>query len=78
MGHLLGAAGSVELGFTLLAMRDNIVPPTLNLEHPDPQCNLNYTPRVAVPKPVNTALKLSFGFGGHLVAGILRCWQSSR
>lgn len=78
MGHLLGAAGSVELGFTLLAMRDNIIPATLNLEHHDPQCNLNYTPRVAVPKPINTSLKLSFGFGGHLVAGILRCWQSPR
>ncbi|WP_417383799.1 beta-ketoacyl-[acyl-carrier-protein] synthase family protein [Gimesia sp.] len=75
MGHLLGAAGSVELGFTLLAMRDNIVPPTVNLEHPDPQCNLNYTPRTAVSKSINTVLKLSFGFGGHLVAGLLRHWQ---
>ncbi|QDT89350.1 beta-ketoacyl-[acyl-carrier-protein] synthase family protein [Gimesia algae] len=78
MGHLLGAAGSVELGFTILAMRDHIIPATLNLEHPDPQCNLNYTPRVAVPKTIRTALKLSFGFGGHLVAGLLRNWQVTR
>lgn len=78
MGHLLGAAGSVELGFTLLAMRDHIIPATLNLEHPDPQCNLNYTPCIAVPHTINTALKLSFGFGGHLVAGLLRNWQATR
>ncbi len=78
MGHLLGAAGSVELAFTLLAMRDNLVPPTANLEEPDPECNLNYTPLKAVPKEIKTALKLSFGFGGHLVAGMVRKWDHSR
>lgn len=75
MGHLLGAAGSVELGFTLLAMRDNLVPPTVNLEEPDPLCDLNYTPLIAESKEIKTALKLSFGFGGHLVAGIVRKWD---
>ncbi|WP_417389943.1 beta-ketoacyl-[acyl-carrier-protein] synthase family protein [Gimesia sp.] len=75
MGHLLGAAGSVELGFTLLAMRDHTIPATLNLDQPDPECDLNYTPRIAVSRPIHTALKLSFGFGGHLVAGLLRNWQ---
>lgn len=77
MGHLLGAAGSVELAFTLLAMRDNLVPPTLNLEEPDPLCNLNYTPLKAESKEIMTALKLSFGFGGHLVAGLVRKWVHS-
>lgn len=77
MGHLLGAAGSVELGFTLLAMRDSLVPPTVNLEEPDPQCDLNYTPFTAESKEIKTALKLSFGFGGHLVAGIVRKWERS-
>ncbi|QDU09138.1 beta-ketoacyl-[acyl-carrier-protein] synthase family protein [Gimesia aquarii] len=77
MGHLLGAAGSVELGFTLLAMRDNLVPPTINLKEPDPRCDLNYTPFTAESKEIKTALKLSFGFGGHLVAGIVRKWDHS-
>ena len=77
MGHLLGAAGSVELAFTLLAMRDHLVPPTVNLEIPDPECNLNYTPLKAEPKEIKMALKLSFGFGGHLVAGLIRKWDHS-
>lgn len=77
MGHLLGAAGSVELGFTLLAMRDSLVPPTVNLEEPDPKCTLNYTPLKPVSKEIKTSLKLSFGFGGHLVAGLVRKWDSS-
>tara|TARA_R110002095_G_scaffold124862_1_gene108386 strand:- start:388 stop:1629 length:1242 start_codon:yes stop_codon:yes gene_type:complete len=78
MGHLLGAAGSVELAFTLLAMRDNLVPPTVNLESPDPECSLNYTPLKAEPKEIKTSLKLSFGFGGHLVAGLVRKWDHVR
>ncbi|QDV50576.1 beta-ketoacyl-[acyl-carrier-protein] synthase family protein [Gimesia fumaroli] len=77
MGHLLGAAGSVELGFTLLAMRDNLVPPTINLQAPDPECTLNYTPLKPVSHEIKTALKLSFGFGGHLVAGLIRKWDST-
>ncbi|VAX40824.1 3-oxoacyl-[acyl-carrier-protein] synthase, KASII, partial [hydrothermal vent metagenome] len=72
LGHLLGAAGSVETAFSLLAMRDNIIPPTLNLTTPDPQCDLNYTPHIASSQTVNSLLKLSFGFGGHLAAAVLR------
>ena len=72
IGHLLGAAGSVELAATLLAMRDGIIPPTLNLTHPDPDCDLDYTPLVAQPRRIETALKLSLGFGGHLAAAIVR------
>ncbi|HUG89516.1 MAG TPA: beta-ketoacyl-[acyl-carrier-protein] synthase family protein [Planctomycetaceae bacterium] len=72
IGHLLGAAGSVEMGFTILALRDQLVPPTANLDHADPLCNLDYTPHTARPRPIETALKLSLGFGGHLVAAVIR------
>lgn len=72
IGHLLGAAGSVEIAITLLAMRDGIIPPTVNHTIPDPQCDLNYTPQQPLRKPIETALKLSLGFGGHLTAAIIR------
>jgi 3-oxoacyl-[acyl-carrier-protein] synthase II len=71
LGHLLGAAGSVETASTLLAMRDAIVPPTRNLQDPDPECDLDYTPGESKPKSIQTALKLSLGFGGHQVAAVL-------
>ena len=76
IGHLLGGAGSVELAATLLALRDGIVPPTLNLEERDPECDLDYTPRKLRRTPLQTALKLSLGFGGHLAAAIVRRWGS--
>lgn len=63
-GHLLGAAGGVEAIFTILAMRDSIVPPTINLDHPDPGCDLDYTPHTARDMQINIALSNSFGFGG--------------
>jgi 3-oxoacyl-[acyl-carrier-protein] synthase II len=72
IGHLLGAAGSVETAATLLAMRDGVVPPTVNLTVPDEACDLDYTPRTPRPQPITHALKLSLGFGGHLVAAVLR------
>ena len=72
IGHLLGAAGSVELAATLLALRDGIVPPTVNLEHADSACDLDYTPNVAQPRRLQTALKLSLGFGGHLACALVR------
>ncbi|MFN0196356.1 MAG: beta-ketoacyl-[acyl-carrier-protein] synthase family protein [Planctomycetaceae bacterium] len=72
IGHLLGAAGSVEMAIALLSLRDQIVPPTMNLEHPDAECDLDYTPGKAVPRTLQTALKLSLGFGGHLAAGLIR------
>ncbi len=64
-GHLLGAAGAVEFIATSLAIRHNIIPPTINYENPDPECDLNCTPNVAIEKEVKFALSNSFGFGGH-------------
>ena len=63
-GHLLGAAGSVEAIFTVLTIRDGIIPPTINYDTPDPECDLDYVPREARKASVNIALSNSFGFGG--------------
>jgi 3-oxoacyl-[acyl-carrier-protein] synthase II len=63
-GHLMGAAGSVETAVCALAVRHQIIPPTINLEQPDPACDLDYVPWEARPYPVEVALNLSAGFGG--------------
>jgi 3-oxoacyl-[acyl-carrier-protein] synthase II len=63
-GHLLGAAGGLEAGITALAVRHQIVPPTINLDHPDPACDLDYAPHVKRPMTIHYALSNSFGFGG--------------
>jgi 3-oxoacyl-[acyl-carrier-protein] synthase II len=63
-GHLLGAAGVVEAIFSILAIRDGVLPPTINLENPDPQCDLDYVPLTARQARVRVALSNSFGFGG--------------
>ena len=63
-GHLLGAAGSTEAIFAILAIRDGIIPPTINYEEPDPQCDLDYVPNVARRQPLNIAMSNAFGFGG--------------
>lgn len=63
-GHLLGAAGVVEAIFSILAIRDGVLPPTINLENPDPRCDLDYVPLTARRAPVRVALSNSFGFGG--------------
>lgn len=72
IGHLLGAAGSVEAIFSILAMRDSILPPTLNLENPSEGCDLNFVAKVAQEKKVDVAMSNSFGFGGTNASLIMR------
>lgn len=71
-GHLLGAAGSTEAIFTILTIRDGIIPPTINYDEPDPECDLDYVPNVARHQPVNTAISNAFGFGGTNATLVLK------
>jgi len=71
-GHLLGAAGGIEAVFSVLALRDQVAPPTINLENPDPECDLDYVPNVAREMKINTVMSNSFGFGGTNATLILR------
>jgi len=71
-GHLLGAAGGVEAVFTALAMRDQVAPPTINLDNPDPECDLDYVPNTAREMKIDAAMSNSFGFGGTNGTLILR------
>jgi len=68
IGHTLGAAGAIEAIVTLLSLHDNIVPPTINLENPDPACNLDYVPGSARRTPLRYAVSNSFGFGGQNIS----------
>jgi 3-oxoacyl-[acyl-carrier-protein] synthase II len=74
-GHLLGGAGGLEAGITILALRDQILPPTINLKNPDPECDLDYVPNVARKAPLNIALSNSFGFGGTNGSLIFKRWM---
>ncbi len=64
-GHLLGAGGALEAAICVMAMRDGVVPPTINLDEPDPECDLDYTPNKARRADINISMSNSFGFGGH-------------
>ena len=64
-GHLLGGAGGIEMAACALAIRDSVIPPTINLENPGEECDLDYTANTAREKKVRVALNNSFGFGGH-------------
>ena len=65
MGHALGAAGAIELIISVMALNNGIVPPTIGLDEPDPECDLNYTPNTAVKADLDIAISNSLGFGGH-------------
>ncbi|MGH2492081.1 MAG: beta-ketoacyl-ACP synthase II [Candidatus Limnocylindria bacterium] len=73
-GHTLGAAGAIEAIFCVLAMRDGVLPPTINQETPDPDCDLDYVPNVMRKQQVAVSLSNSMGFGGHNAALLLRHW----
>lgn len=73
-GHLLGGAGGLEAGITILALQDQVLPPTINLENPDTECDLDYVPNKARKAPINIALSNSFGFGGTNGSLIFRRW----
>ena len=65
MGHALGAAGAIELIISVMTLNNGIIPPTINLDEPDPECDLNYTPNTPVKANVDIAISNSLGFGGH-------------
>ncbi|MFS0655930.1 beta-ketoacyl-ACP synthase II [Bacillus sp. 179-C3.3 HS] len=75
-GHLLGAAGGVEAIFSVLAIKDSVIPPTINLDTPDEECDLDYVPNEARSKEVNVALSNSLGFGGHNATIIFKKYEA--
>ncbi len=74
-GHLMGAGGGIEAIACVRALEEGILPPTINYEHPDPDCDLDYVPNVAREVPIQTAMSNSFGFGGHNATIIFRRWD---
>jgi 3-oxoacyl-[acyl-carrier-protein] synthase II len=78
IGHLLGAAAGVELIATILTVRDNVIHPTINYDHPDPECDLDVVPNEVRHQPVNVAISNSFGFGGHNVCLVVKRFEESQ
>ena len=76
-GHLLGAAGGLEAGTSALTIRHQVIPPTINLESPDPDCDLDYVPVTKRARPITYALSNSFGFGGTNAALLFRRYDES-
>jgi 3-oxoacyl-[acyl-carrier-protein] synthase II len=72
---MFGAAGAVSVLASALAIRDNVVPPTINLDTPDPLCDLDYVPHTARHVPVSTVMANAFGFGGQNAVAVFRRWQ---
>lgn len=77
-GHLLGAAGSIEAIATVLSVQNDIIPPTINLDEADPECDLNYSPKTATKKVVRAAISNTFGFGGHNASLLFKKFTESR
>jgi len=75
-GHLLGAAGGLEAGITVLAVYEQIAPPTINLDHPDQLCDLDYVPHHSRPLAIQYALSNSFGFGGTNAALLFKKFEA--
>ena len=75
-GHMLGAAGAVEAIFTIQAIRDSILPPTMNIVTPDPECDLDYVANEARPSEIKVAISNSLGFGGHNATILFKSYQS--
>lgn len=75
IGHLLGAAGAVEAVATVKTIETGIIPPTINLENPDPDCDLDYVPNKAVEYPVKIAVSNSFGFGGTNASLVFKAYE---
>jgi 3-oxoacyl-[acyl-carrier-protein] synthase II len=73
-GHLLGGAGGLEAGITALALQNQLLPPTINLDNIDPECHLDYVPNKAISHSFDVAMSNSFGFGGINATLILRRW----
>jgi 3-oxoacyl-(acyl-carrier-protein) synthase len=76
-GHLLGAAGGLEAMFCVKALQDSILPPTINYETPDPECDLDYVPNQARPLKVQNIMSNSFGFGGHNASIVIRRYNEA-
>ena len=74
-GHLLGAAGGVESIFSILTIKNSLIPPTINYDEPDPECNLDYVPNVARKKVVRIVMSNSFGFGGTNATLIFKSFE---
>jgi 3-oxoacyl-[acyl-carrier-protein] synthase II len=76
-GHLLGGAGGLEAGISVLALQRQVLPPTINYEQPDPACDLDYVPNQARKADIEYALSNSFGFGGTNAALLFRRWSDA-
>jgi len=75
IGHMIGAAGSAEAVITVLAIHNDLLPPTINYHTPDPECDLDYVPNAPRPARIRVALSNSFGFGGHNVSLVFRRYE---